>query len=201
MSPFWSKTLGACLALALLPLSGCSHTPGRGTPAASAEPAALPAVYEQALHLMRDGEYAAAIAPLRALSASHPDMAGPYVNLGIAYGRTGQAEAALQALEQALTLNQDNAAAQLQRGILYREQGHFQAALEAYQQALKLRPDYALAHRNLGILYDLYLQQPTLALRHYKRYLALAGDDDKTVSGWVIDLERRAGAATASVTP
>jgi tetratricopeptide (TPR) repeat protein len=89
----------------------------------------------------------------------------------------------------------------LQRGILYREQGDFQAALHAYDQALTLQPDYALAHRNIGILYDLYLQQPGQALTHYKRYLELVGEDDKTVSGWVIDLERRAGSAQASVSP
>jgi len=97
-------------------------------------------------------------------------------------------------------LNPGNAAAFLQRGILYREKGDFQAALGAYEQALTLQPDYALAHRNIGILYDLYLQQAAQALTHYKRYLELQGNDDKTVSGWVIDLERRAGSAQASVT-
>ncbi len=199
MSPHWNKAWSLWLAAALL-MAGCSGTPERRQ-TAEAGPPPLPPAYEQALSLMRGGDYAAAIAPLQTFSAAHPDNAGPYINLGIAYGHTGQTEAALAALDKALALNKDSAAAQLQLGILYREQGDFQAALKAYRQALKLQPDYALAHRNLGILYDLYLQQPALALRHYKHYLALAGDEDKTVNGWVIDLQRRVGAATARATP
>ena len=90
-----------------------------------------------------------------------------------------------------------NAAAHHQLGILYREQGEFEAALNAYNSALELDGEYALAHRNVGILYDLYLQQPVLALDHYKKYLELAGEPDKTVDGWIVDLERRSVSAQA----
>lgn len=193
-----NKTLLALMAGMLL-LAGCSSTASRHENAAQAgQP--LPGEYQDALDLMRSGDYGAAIPMLQDFSGKNPELAGPYINLGIAYRQMGNNDAALTALNKALELNPDNAAAHLQRGILYREAGDFQAALHAYDQALTLQPDYALAHRNIGILYDLYLQQSAQALTHYKRYLELVGEDDKTVSGWVVDLERRASTAQASVT-
>jgi len=201
LSPLCNKKLVACVAGMLL-LGGCSSTATRHEDTAKAgQPQPLPADYEKALALMGSGDYGAAIPVLQAFSAEHPELAGPYINLGIAFGRMKDNGAALAALNKGVELNPDNATAYLQRGILYREKGDFQAALSDYQQALKLQPDYALAHRNIGILYDLYLQQPAEALAHYKRYLQLIGGEDKTVNGWVIDLERRAGSAQASVAP
>lgn len=195
--PFCNKNLLACL-LAVLLLNGCSGVPSRDDKTGKQEKP-LPADYEKALVLMRSGDYAAAIPVLRDFSGKNPELAGPYINLGIAHQHTGDSEAALSALNQALELNPDNAVAHLQRGILLREQGDFKAALDAYNQALKLQPDYALAHRNIGILYDLYLQQPGQALNHYQRYLDLVGEPDKTVNSWVVDLQRRTGSAQASV--
>ena len=192
-----NKTLLAGVASLVL-LGGCSSPASRHEDAAQAQ--TLPVDYEKALVLMRSSDYGAAIPVLQEFSAANPELAGPYINLGIAYRQMGDADAALAALDKAVELNPGNAAAFLQRGILYREKGDFQAALGAYEQALTLQPDYALAHRNIGILYDLYLQQGAQALTHYKRYLELQGNDDKTVSGWVIDLERRAGSSQASVT-
>jgi tetratricopeptide (TPR) repeat protein len=201
MSPRSNRHRLFCLAAALL-IGGCAGPRTQGTGESVAGRAeALPGDYEQALELMRDGDYTAAAPALHAFSEAHPDLAGPLVNLGIAYRRTGDSAAALEALDRALELNPDNATAHLQRGILQREAGDFQAALAAYDSALTAQPDYALAHRNIGILYDLYLQQPARALTHYKRYLELLGEPDVTVSGWVIDLERRSVSAHASVEP
>ncbi len=199
---YWNKRnkgLAVCCA-ALLLLGGCSRmAPRPETRATEPAPApeTLPPAYDKALVLMRSGDYASAIPVLQQFSSERPDLAGPWLNLGIAFQRTGQTEAALTALQKAVELNPANAAAHHQLGILYREQGRFEAALAAYAQALKLDQDYALAHRNVGILYDLYLQQPALALEHYRRYLALAGEPDKEVRGWVVDLERRTANAQA----
>jgi tetratricopeptide (TPR) repeat protein len=199
--PSCNNTLLASLVVGLLLLNGCSSTASRhATPSEAAKVQPLPRDYENALTLMRSGDYGAAIPVLQDFSGRHPDLAGPCVNLGIAYRQIGDKAAALAALDKAIELNPDNAPAYLQRGIMLREAGDFQGALHAYDQALTLQPDYALAHRNIGILYDLYLQQPGQALTHYKRYLELIDDDDKTVSGWVIDLERRANSAQASMT-
>lgn len=198
--PHCNKLLIAGLAVAVL--AGCSGKPVRTAEnnPASTSPAAekLPRDYDKALVLMKSGDYTAAIPVLEAFIADRPDHAGPYVNLGIAYQHAGDKDNALKALQAAIERNPLNATAHHQLGILYREQGDFTAALDAYKAALDLNPDYALAHRNIGILYDLYLQQPALALDHYRRYLALSGEPDKTVDGWVVDLERRSGTAQAS---
>ena len=161
----------------------------------------LPHDYQQAVQLMRDGEYQAAIPALRSFADSHPELAGPWINLGIAYRHGGQPDKAQQALSRAIELNPDNAVAYQQAGMLYRQQGDFGAALESYNKALQLDPDYALAHRNIGILYDLYLGQPEQALAHYRRYLELVAQPDPTVEAWVIDLERRNKTAQARAKP
>ncbi|WP_455234710.1 tetratricopeptide repeat protein [Thiogranum longum] len=205
MSPFFNNNLSASLVVILL-LSACSTTATRTdttqakeTAEVTSETAPLPRNYDQALVLMRSGDYQAAIPVLQKFIEEQPDLAGPYINLGIAYQQTAQQEAALKALSKAMELNPGNAATHLQLGILYREQGDFQSSLNAYNQALNLNPEYALAHRNVGILYDLYLQQPALALQHYKKYLELAGEPDQQVDSWVIDLERRSSTAQARV--
>ncbi len=196
--PYLTKALATCLALLLL-LGGCSSTATRSDK--TAEPVKLPRNYDNALVLMQSGDYQAAIPVLQAFIEKTPGLAGPHLNLGISYLKSGDFEAAVAALTNAIELNPENAAAYQQLGITYREQGNFKAALDAYSRALELDSDYALAHRNIGILYDLYLQQPRLALDHYKRYLELIADPDQTVSRWVVDLERRTNTTSARSTP
>lgn len=198
LSPHFNKTLAVCMALLLL-LGGCSGTVLRGEK--TAEPVKLPRDYDNALVLMQSGDYQAAIPVLQAFIEKNPELAGPHLNLGICYQKSGELEAAVAALTKATELNPKNTVAYQQLGITYREQGNFEAALDAYTSALKLDSDYALAHRNIGILYDLYLQQPTLALDHYKRYLELIAEPDQTVNRWVVDLERRTKTTSARSAP
>ncbi len=80
----------------------------------------------------------------------------------------------------------------------YRHKGQFAKAREAYESALALDPAYADAHLNLGVLLDLYLAEPTLALVHYERYLALAPGGDAAVGKWVADLKTRKPASVAA---
>ena len=193
LSPSCNKRFCACLA-GLLLLGGCSSTPTVKVEQAAQKAetaAALPDDYDKALVLMEAGEYQAALPVLQHFIDSNPELAGPYINLGIVYQHTGQGEAAMAALRRAVELNPANAAAHHQLGILHREQGEFDAALRAYDSALKLDAGYALAHRNIGILYDLYLGQPALALEHYRKYLELAAEPDPSVDRWVVDLARR----------
>lgn len=197
--PYCNKIRATCMLVLLLLLTGCSSTATRDEKADAL--VKLPKNYDNALLLMQSGDYQAAIPVLQAFIEDRPELAGPYLNLGISYQKTGQFEAAVAALIKATELNPDNTIAYQQLGITYREQGNFKAALDAYTFALKLDSDYALAHRNIGILYDLYLQQPTQALNHYKRYLELIGEPDQTVDRWVIDLERRTGTTSARTTP
>lgn len=199
MSPFCNRLLSACLFACLL-LNGCSSTPTgqvESTQQKSTAPPALPGKYDKALGLMQTGDYQAALPVLLDFIEKNQELAGPYINLGIAYQHTDQDEAAIEALNKAIELNPASAAAHHQLGILYRQQGDFESALNAYQKALELDASYALVHRNIGILYDLYLGQPALALEHYKKYLELAAEPDPNVDRWLVDLQRRSGSAQA----
>lgn len=187
-------------AAVLLTMMACSNTPHlRDTATGATGAAALPADYDRALVLMQSGSHAQAIPVLLAFIAREPELPGPHLNLGIAYRHAGQPDAAIDALSRAIELKPANAVAYHQIAIIHREQGRFDAALDAYGRALEIAPDYALAHRNLGILYDLYLQQPVLALEHYRKYLEFSQEPDSRVSGWIVDLERRTGNAQARV--
>ncbi len=200
--PSFNKSL--LVSLLVLLAAGCSGVRPSGEPAegtSTGKEQKLPHDYGNALTLMKGGNYKAAIPVLNAFIARKPGLAGPYLNLGIAYRLTGQDDAAVDALNHALKLNPENPSVWHQLAILYRNQGDFDAALDAYRKALELDPNYALAHRNIGILFDLYMQQPALALEHYRKYLSLTGEDDATVSNWVVDLERRAGSAQARTAP
>ena len=202
MSPSFNKALLATLLILLA--AGCSGIRTSEAPpdaAKAKQEQKLPRDYDNALVLMRSGNYEAAIPVLDAFIARKPDLAGPYLNLGIAYRVTGKDDEATDALNHALKLNPDNPSVWHQLAILYRNQGDFNAALDAYRKALELNPDYALARRNIGILYDLYLQQPARALEHYRKYLSLLGEEDTTVSRWVVDLERRSGSTQARTAP
>ena len=201
MSPRFNKAV--LVITAALLTTGCAgvRLPVASDTAGVAQETRLPRRYDDALALMKSGDYPAAIPVLRDFIADYPELAGPQLNLGIAYRMTGQDEAAAEALQRALKLNPLSPAAWHQQAILYRNQGDFHAALEAYNKAIELDQGYALAHRNIGILYDLYLQQPGPALQHYRKYLSLIDSEDIMVSRWITDLERRSGNAQARATP
>jgi tetratricopeptide (TPR) repeat protein len=174
--------------LLLLTLAGCSTT-------GELQVAESHPQYQQAESLMANGEYAEAIPLLREIVAVNPDMANASVNLAIAYRKNDQPEKAFETIMAVVEKHPDHAVALNQLGIIQRQRGNFAAALAAYDRATTLDIDYALAHRNLGILYDIYLQIPDRALAHYEKYLVLSDGDDKEVSNWIIDLERRIAAA------
>lgn len=147
--------------------------------------------YQHALAVMKAGQDSKAEALLLAFSGEHPQLAGPYVNLGIIYCRSGRLEQAEQTLRHALQLNPARADAYNQLGIVLRYRGRFEQARGAYEQALKLDANYSYAHLNLGILYDLYLFAPGKALAQYQRYQDLHAGDDQQVDKWIIELKRR----------
>ncbi|MCU7803763.1 MAG: tetratricopeptide repeat protein [Candidatus Thiodiazotropha sp. (ex Lucinoma annulata)] len=151
----------------------------------------LQQTFDTALQLMRQNKTAPAKIHLQNLIDQYPQLAGPYINLGIIQLTEGNLAKAENSFTTALQIKPDSPPAHNQLGVAFRMQGKFQEAEQAYRSALKLEPDYLLAHRNLGILYDLYLPRPKLALQHYKRCQTLSDSSDKEISGWILDLERR----------
>lgn len=178
-------------------LIGCASSPD--TPD-SAAPVSVPVdvdastntAYQRAVNAMKNGRDDLAISQFSAITQTHPNLAGPFINLGLIHLKKGEFEKAEKHLVQATTLKPTDAVAQTHLGIAYRQLGKFKQAESAYTEALQSNPKYPFAHLNAGILYDIYLNDLTRALNHYQQYQALTGDSDELVKKWIIDLERRA---------
>ncbi len=152
---------------------------------------------------MQEHEWLAAQQRLAPITASHPQLSGPWLNLGITYLQLGDSSAAEADFKRALEANPGNIEACNQLGILYRRTGRLEEARRYYEAALLHDPDYADAHWNLGILYDQYLPNPQLALQHYERYQAITGSADPQLQAWIdeLRLHTRAESMTATVKP
>jgi tetratricopeptide (TPR) repeat protein len=158
-------------------------------------PKAAQQQFNQAINAMAAHQWPSAEQQLQQLTANYPTLSGPYLNLGIVYRQTNRLDKAEEAFKAALTANTKNLEAYNQLAYIKREQGDFKAAEANYLSALQVWPKHPATHKNLGILYDLYLGQWDKALDHFRKYDYLVGSSDKTVAGWIIDLQRRLNAA------
>jgi tetratricopeptide (TPR) repeat protein len=147
--------------------------------------------YDRAIAAMKSGNIPQAKNILSNLTQSYPDLAGPYVNLGIIHFRADEIDQAEEAFKQALKVNPESAVSLNHLGIINRGKGNFVEARSNYEKALEIDPSYAYAHLNYGILLDLYLGELENALQHYQKFQELAPDQDKEVTKWIVDLERR----------
>ncbi len=149
------------------------------------------ALFAQALTALQGQQWQKAEVLLQELTVEHPQLSGPWLNLGIVYRRTDRLEQAQQAFAQAIAANGKNLDAYNQLAVVKREQGDFAGAEGLYLQALEVWPQHAASHRNIGILYDLYLGQFDKALLHFESYQQLQQEPDRQIAGWIIDLKRR----------
>lgn len=151
------------------------------------------AAFDQAVAAMRSGRLDEAEVILQGITADQPELAGPWVNLGQIYVMLEQFEDARMAFTSAIAANPRSCAAHNQLGVLSRQFGDFASAEEHYRKCLEEVPNFKDAYLNLGILYELYLGKLPEALEAYRRYQLLAGEPDRKVQGWVMDLQRRLG--------
>lgn len=148
--------------------------------------------YEAAVRPLQQQQYEQGIALLTRVTEAVPDAIAPYIDLGIAYGKTSAFELAEASLKQALAIDPGHPIANNELGMLYRRTGRFAEARASYEKALELYPSFHYAHRNLAILCDLYLQDFNCALEHYDAYRQAVPDDPETVK-WIADVRGRAG--------
>lgn len=205
MSIFNNKTLR--LTLLLLLAAGCSSAP-KPVPQPEKEPVveAAPAeevvveeepvdfnqqFYEEAVAELKAGETELALEILVQVSNDAPDKPRVFTNLGLAYFKLQQPDLAEQAFKQAVSRDNRDAVAHNHLGVLLRQKGQFESARDHYQRAIKINSSYASAHLNLGILFDIYLQDLERALQQYQKYQALVSQEDSTVKGWIVDIQRR----------
>ncbi|MDZ7750039.1 MAG: tetratricopeptide repeat protein [Halofilum sp. (in: g-proteobacteria)] len=141
--------------------------------------------------MRRDGSRSGHRGPARRRAQRDDTLAGPYVNIGIAYRAVGEPDKARTALRAALERDPENGPAYNQLGLLHRQAGRFEEARDTYTDGIDEVPDYARLYRNLGILCDIYLQDPPCALENFRAYQARTDDDDETIKRWIADVERR----------
>jgi len=193
------------LAMSLLLQIACSSLPeerqstGQGRPVTPA----LQADYLDAITLMQEHEWKAAQQRLSPITVSHPQLSGPWLNLGITQLQLGNSAAAESSFKRSLDANPGNIEACNQLGILYRRAGQLDDAHRFYEAALLHDPDYADAHWNLGILHDQYLSNPQLALQHYERFQEITGSGDPQLQAWIDELRQktRTDSMTARIKP
>lgn len=148
--------------------------------------------YNRALAEMRKGNLDSAEARFKKLSEQYPLLSGPIVNQAIILRKKGQTQEAYDLLQKSILQHGKNPRLLNELGVLSRQLGKFRQAQVSYESAIRIDERYAAAHYNLAVLADLYLHDPALALQEFETYQTLIPEPDKTVSGWIIELQRRA---------
>ena len=154
-------------------------------------PLSLVKGYDQVNHLVKKKATSSAMQLLHQLQQAHSRHSGPSYKMAGLYYRQSSFDKALAAIEKSLAIDSKNYHAHNLHGILLRSAGKFQQAKAAYLKAIALYPGFSKGHLNLAILADIYLYDLGLALKHYQQYQLIAGDKERKVAGWIIDLKRR----------
>jgi Flp pilus assembly protein TadD len=203
----------AGIGCAAAPASVPPGVPGAVREESSAETSGRPAgkgfqsSYLQGLSYFEQGQFESAQRVFESLIKSDPDRVELHNALGILFRRRGLLDKSIAEYRMAIALVESPSTAPSGRtasselynnlAIAYREHGEFKKAEEAYRKAITLNPKFEAAYYNLGVLYDLYLDQPSDAVRNYRDYERLAGRN-QTVDVWIEDLEQRAARKTGN---
>lgn len=120
-----------------------------------------------------------------------PEQAREWSRQGMLAHQQGQTDEAIEALQQAVALNPADAPTANNLALLLKQQNRFSEAAGVLATALSASPDVADLHYNLAVISELYLLDLPSALTHYQRYTELSAEEDKAVTGWIADLQRR----------
>lgn len=151
--------------------------------------------YNRAIGELRKGNLDSAQARFKDLSAQYPALSGPIVNQAIILRKKGKTQEAYDLLQKSILQHGKNPHLLNELGVLSRQLGKFKQAQVSYESAIRVDERFAAAHYNLGVLADLYLHDPVLAKQEFEIYQTLIPEPDKKVSGWIIELQRRAARA------
>lgn len=147
-------------------------------------------IYRRAITALNNSQLDYAEAELKKISKTRSELAGPWINLALIDIKKNDFDSAHKNLSKALERNPKMPQVFNVRGYLELSRGNIAKAVDDYRQAIALKNDYAIAHYNYALLHDIYFQDMKVAVRHYKRYLALIQNPDKKTAEWVVELER-----------
>lgn len=120
-----------------------------------------------------------------------PEQARVHAQQGSAAYEQGDVSGAIEAWNRAVELNPADAATVNNLALLLKQKNRFDEAAVVLENGLKLSPEVPELHYNLAVISELYLLDLDRALTHYQRYQGLSASEDKKVTGWIADLERR----------
>ncbi|MBI3812235.1 MAG: tetratricopeptide repeat protein [Nitrospirae bacterium] len=202
----WGLLMTVGIGCAAVRSSGGSASPGASGKGSSESNTRSPvkmeyhSAYQQGLSYFEQGQLENAQRVFESLVRSNADRVELHNALGVLFKRRGMLDNAIAEYTTAISLSESPSAPPSGRvaspelynnlAIAYREHGDFKKAEETYRRAITLDPKFATAYYNLGVLYDLYLNQPSDAMRNYREYEKLAGQN-QTVDVWIADLEQR----------
>ncbi len=147
--------------------------------------------FKRAVRDLKKGNLDLAYERFETIHTSYPQLVTPVINMSIILRKQKKYDDALAALLTAQTLAPEDPNLLNELGVVNRYLGQFADAKSNYQSAISIDVNFAKAHYNLGVLADLYLHDPELALTEFKIYQTLLAEPDKTVAGWIAELERR----------
>lgn len=122
---------------------------------------------------------------------ANPQQALVHAREGAAAYEQGDMAEAIGAWQLAVELNPNDAATHNNLALLLKQKHRFNEATALLESGLENSPDVAELHYNLAVISELYLLDLSRALAHYRRYQSLSASEDKKVTGWIADLERR----------
>ena len=145
--------------------------------------------YRHAITLISSGDLDKAEAELMEFAEDHPELAGPWANLGLISIKRNKLEKAEELLHKALKRNPDMPQAYNLLGFIEKSRNNIIKARDYYIKAVELKSNYTLAHYNLALLYDVYIQDIAKAVAHYQKYMTLIENKDKKTADWLDQLK------------
>lgn len=161
---------------------GSEPAPGRAEPAA---PSASAQARETGAQLVQNGQFAAAIEPLRRATELEPDDSVTHALLGVAYRGTGRLPEAADAFAVAVELDPENERMALDLIVARSQAGDRAGAIEAARQATARMPDLAPAHAMLATILSQSqeLDDLVLAPGSYRRAIEIEGSQPPLLQG------------------
>jgi len=145
--------------------------------------------YQNGLNALNNNDETKAEGIFNEIIEDNPELAGPYTNLALIHFKKKEYDLSLELVNKALMRNPEQAQAYQLRGQIFVTKGKIHDAKKDYIKAIELKPDYINAHYNLALLYDIYLQEISLAIKHYETYLSLIEKPDEATQEWVNHLK------------